>query len=131
MECLKGHWNSQPKQNNIIKKTCPICGYPMQYRYKNAYGLRLFICTNNPEICGFMTNQYRAGKLSIIKCDKCRDGYLVVKNGQDDTFFLGCTNYTKNGKGCNNTLSAEKFYKMFNINEPKAISILPEKKIPS
>ncbi len=128
---LKGHWNSQPKQNNIIKKTCPICGYPMQYRYKNAYGLRLFICTNNPEVCGFMTNQYRAGKLSIIKCDKCRDGYLVVKNGQDDTFFLGCTNYAKNGKGCNNTLSAEKYYKMFNIEEPKAISILPEKKIPS
>ena len=128
---LKGHWNSQPKQNNIIKKTCPICGYPMQYRYKNAYGLRLFICTNNPEICGFMTNQYRAGKLSIIKCDKCRDGYLIVKNGQDDTFFLGCTNYAKNGKGCNNTLSAEKYYKMFNIDEPKAISILPEKKIPS
>lgn len=50
----------------------------MQLKYKRAYGLRLYICTNEPEICGFMTNDYRAGKLCIQKCDKCRDGYLVI-----------------------------------------------------
>lgn len=69
---LHGHWNEDVVQN-FAKKVCPICGYPMQLKYKKAYGLRLYICTNEPEICGFMTNDYRAGKLAIQKCDKCRD----------------------------------------------------------
>ena len=67
----------------------------MQFRYKNAYGLRLYICTNEPEVCGFMTNEYRAGKLSIMKCDQCRDGYLIVKPAKDNNYFLGCTNYKR------------------------------------
>ena len=71
----------------------------MQFKYKRSYGLRLYICTNEPEICGFMTNNYQAGKLSIQKCDKCRDGYLIVKQGRDKDFFLGCTNYKQNGTG--------------------------------
>ncbi len=75
---LHGNWNEDVVQN-FAKKVCPICGYPMQLKYKKAYGLRLYICTNEPEICGFMTNDYRAGKLAIQKCDKCRDGYLIVK----------------------------------------------------
>ena len=71
---LRGNWNENPPQNSTAKKICPICGYPMQFRYKNAYGLRLHICTNEPEICGFMTNEHRANKLAIMKCDQCRDG---------------------------------------------------------
>lgn len=70
---LHGNWNEE-KPQSIAKKSCPLCGYPMQLKYKRAYGLRLYICTNEPEICGFMTNDYRAGKLCIQKCDKCRDG---------------------------------------------------------
>ena len=80
---LKGQWNEDPEKTPFFKKSCPICGYPMQFRYKAAYGLRLYICTNEPEVCGFMTNEYKAGKLSIIKCDQCRDGYLIVKPGRD------------------------------------------------
>ena len=40
---LKGNWNEEPPQNSIARKTCPMCGYPMQLRYKKAYGLRLYI----------------------------------------------------------------------------------------
>ncbi|MCD7828338.1 MAG: UvrD-helicase domain-containing protein [Clostridiales bacterium] len=112
---LCGNWNEEPPQNNVERKTCPICGYPMQYRYKNAYGLRLFICTNEPEICGFMTNEYKAGKLSILKCDQCRDGYLIVKPGKENSYFLGCTNYKKDGSGCGRFMAPKYYYDMFNL----------------
>ena len=59
-----GSWNEGEIQNTL-KKSCPICGYPMQLKYKKAYGLRLYICTNEPEICGFMTNDYRAGVIVV------------------------------------------------------------------
>ena len=82
----------------------------MQLKYKRAYGLRLYICTNEPEICGFMTNDYRAGKLCIQKCDKCRDGYLVVKSSKENGYFLGCTNYKTNGTGCNKSIGMKYYY---------------------
>lgn len=105
---LQGEWNEEVVKNQ--KKACPLCGYPLQLKYKKAYGLRLYMCTNEPEVCGFMTNDYRAGKMSIQKCDKCRDGYLVVKQGTDAGFFLGCTNYKKNGTGCSKMLNKKYFY---------------------
>lgn len=120
---LCGNWSEEPPQDKLLKKTCPICGYPMQYRYRNAYGLRLYICTNEPEVCGFMTNEYKAGKLSIMKCDQCRDGYLVVKPGKDNSYFLGCTNYKKDGTGCGNFITQKMYYEMFNIDsEPLSIN---------
>lgn len=105
---LQGEWNEEVVKNQ--KKACPLCGYPLQLKYKKAYGLRLYMCTNEPEVCGFMTNDYRAGKMSIQKCDKCRDGHLVVKQGTDAGFFLGCTNYKKNGTGCSKMLNKKYFY---------------------
>ncbi len=113
---LRGNWSEEPQQNNIAKKTCPICGYPMQFRYKNAYGLRLHICTNEPEVCGFMTNEYKAGKLSIMKCDQCRDGYLIIKPGKENRYFLGCTNYKKDGTGCGRFITPKYYYEMLKIN---------------
>ena len=106
---LLGDWNEE-EPVSIAKKPCPLCGYPMQFKYKRSYGLRLYICTNEPEICGFMTNNYQAGKLSIQKCDKCRDGYLIVKQGRDKDFFLGCTNYKQNGTGCSRMISKQAYY---------------------
>ena len=112
---LKGDWNSEDVVNPN-RKTCPMCGYPMQYRYKNSYGLRLYICTNEPEVCGFMTNRYGAGKLSILKCDSCRDGYLIVKTRKgEEEFFLGCTNYKRDGTGCSRTMNAKSFYDSMGI----------------
>lgn len=106
---LLGEWN-EDKPINIAKKPCPLCGYPMQLKYKKSYGLRLYICSNEPEICGFMTNDYKGGKLSIQKCDKCRDGYLIVKSGRDTDYFLGCSNYKIDGTGCGKTIGKQAYY---------------------
>ena len=106
---LEGEWNEEYTYGTL-RKPCPICGYPMQLKYKRAYGLRLYICSNEPEICDFMTNDYRGGKMAVRKCDKCRDGYLVVKHSQKNGFFLGCTNYSKNGTGCDNSIGMRYYY---------------------
>lgn len=136
---LKGEWNEDPEKTPYTRKTCPMCGYPMQFRYKAAYGLRLYICTNEPEVCGFMTNEYKAGKLSIIKCDQCRDGYLIVKPGKEKTsYMLGCTNYKKDGTGCSRIMSPKYFYNYMNINDlepgnpvviPRGLDIKPKSKV--
>ena len=87
------------------RKKCPLCGYPLQLRYKAAYGLRLYLCTNDSEICGFMTNDLRGGRMSILKCDRCADGYLIVRTRRKTgEAFLGCTNFTRDGKGCGRTM---------------------------
>lgn len=91
-----------------IKKPCPVCGYPLQLRQHRSLGLRLYICTNEPEVCGFLTNNLAGGKMSIIKCKKCRTGYLIVKPGPKG-HFLGCTNYRKDGSGCNYSIN-ETYY---------------------
>jgi len=121
---LKGEWNENPERKRLLAKTCPLCGYPMQLRYKRAYGLKLFLCTNEPEVCGFMTNEMKAGKLSIIKCDQCHDGYLVVKPGTVSDYFLGCTNYKSDKTGCSRRISKEMFYEM-NGYAPDPV-VLPE-----
>ena len=114
---LKGDWNEDPNEIPSYKKSCPVCGYPMQFRYKNSYGLRLYICTNEPEVCGFMTNEYKAGKMSVIKCDQCRDGYLIVRPAKNGDYFLGCTNYKKDGTGCNRNMSRSYFYNYMGIKD--------------
>ena len=105
-----GEWEEEVITRNY-RKTCPICGYPLQYKYKPAYGLRLNICTNDPEICGFMTNDIKGGKMQIMKCNQCQDGYLIIKQGKD-SYILGCTNYKNDGTGCNNIITREKYFEM-------------------
>jgi len=86
------------------EKLCPHCGYPLQLKHNHAYGLKLYMCTNEPELCDYMTNNLRSGKESIRKCDQCKDGYLIVKHSQKTgQHFFGCTNYKSNRKGCNRT----------------------------
>ena len=109
---LRGQW-TEDEPVAIYKRICPICGFPLQLKYKPSYGLKLYICTNEPEICDFMTNSLRGKKLSILKCPDCQDGYLIVKTPKNGAqCFLGCSNYNKNGHGCNKTLSMRDYYKM-------------------
>lgn len=113
---LRGQLDKQQDNTTNIKH-CPVCGYPLQQRYKKAYGLKLWICSNEPEICDFMTNDLNGDDMSIIKCDQCRDGYLIVKVGKDvntekNVAFLGCTNYTDDKKGCNRTMSYKEYKKL-------------------
>jgi len=115
---LRGNW-SEKQYEPAYRNVCPICGYPLQFRYKNAYGLRLYMCMNEPEICGFLTNDLSGGKMSIQKCDECADGYLVVKRKKDSEKqpFLGCTNYSQNGKGCNNSLTRQTYCSMYGLKD--------------
>lgn len=97
------------KPNNQLKNDvlCPCCGYPLQKRENNSFKTvsTLWICSNDPEVCGFVTNDLKGGKLAISKCPNCTDGYLIVKkikneNG-NETRMLGCTNYKADKTGCN------------------------------
>ena len=111
---LKGKWNEEEIKQNSTRKICPICDYPLQFRYKNAYGLKLYMCTNDQEMCGFMTNDIKAGKIAIMKCDKCRDGYLIAKSAGNG-YFMGCTNYKNDKTGCNNTIGTNEYLTLKNI----------------
>ncbi len=112
---LKGNLN--PEQGSLItNKICPLCGYPLQRRYNKSCGMTLWICTNEPEVCGFLSNNLIGGKMSIQKCTECLDGYLIVKT-KNEFPFLGCTNYKVDGSGCNNTLSQKEYSDNINKNE--------------
>lgn len=105
---LKGELKTDLTVSTVIKDRCPICGYPMQLKWNKNYGLKLWICTNDQEVCGFMTNDKRGGELSIQKCDWCKDGYLIVKGGLKEP-ILGCTNYKPDKSGCGRLLSQEHY----------------------
>jgi len=110
---VNGKINNDPDSSMPEIKRCPICGYPLQLRYKPNYGMRLWLCSNEPEICDFMTNDLSGGVLSILKCDQCRDGYLIVKEGKDEP-FLGCTNYKQDKTGCGRFMTKDYFLKYTN-----------------
>lgn len=85
---------------DLFSLRCPVCGFPLKYEFNKNYGLSLWICTNEAEICDFMTND-KAHKHDICKCPKCQDGYLIVKfNRKNGDVFYGCTNYKNDEKKC-------------------------------
>lgn len=98
---------------------CPICGYPLQIRRKKLKtpkdSLDLYICSNDPEVCGFVTNDVSGGKMSIQKCPQCESGYLIVKRIKDKDGhvtagrMLGCTNYKNDKTGCNYYIPSQDF----------------------
>ena len=107
---LDGQLNDKSTDNLENIKRCPCCGYPLQLRYKPHIGLKLWICSNEPEICDFMTNDLRGGIMSILKCDRCQDGYLIVREGKVEP-FLGCTNYKADKTGCDGFMTREYYEK--------------------
>nr|HPJ21777.1 DNA helicase UvrD [Clostridia bacterium] len=79
---------------------CPVCNYPLKYEFNKNYGLTLYMCTNEPEICDFMTND-KQHRHDIYKCEKCSDGYMIVKrNKENGEPFYGCTNYSNPNNFC-------------------------------
>lgn len=91
---LHGKINKNYVEEKKYDKSCPVCNYPLQLKVNKTYGLKLYMCTNEPEICDFMTNDIKGGANSIRVCPVCIDGFLIVKNNpKQDTLFLGCTNY--------------------------------------
>ena len=108
---IEGQLNPKTKFTN--SKMCPICGYPLQLRFNKNYGLKLYMCTNEPEICEYMTNDIHGGKVSICKCDKCKDGFLIVKQSKTNNYFLGCTNYKT--INCTRQMSFQEYFETHNI----------------
>jgi len=108
IELIKDYGLEYPKNLSLAKRErfslkCPICGYPLKYEYNNSYGIPLYICTNEPEVCDFMTNN-KNHRHDIYKCPKCSDGYMIVKiNKATDQVFYGCTNYNNPDNKCTNT----------------------------
>ena len=62
-----------------------------------------------------------------MKCDQCRDGYLIVKPGKENNYFLGCTNYKKDGTGCGKFIVPKLYYEMFKLDSEPA----PAKEFPA
>jgi len=88
-----------PGSKNI---KCPICGFPLKYENNKNYGITLYMCTNEPEICDFMTND-KTVLSDIYKCPKCSDGYMVVKKNKTTGYpFYGCTNFNSKLEKCEN-----------------------------
>ena len=49
--------------------------------------------------------------MSILKCDKCQDGYLIVKEGKEEP-FLGCTNFKADRTGCDGFMTKQYYDKV-------------------
>ena len=113
---VKGEFNERVQNTDVYY--CPDCGFPLQYRENGRIGLPLYVCTNEHELCGFMTNNVKGGRLRIQKCSKCQ-GYLIVKKKKDENaYFLGCENFDKNTRGCTHTMSLHEF----NVLNPNTVS---------
>lgn len=114
-----------PMVQDKKRNKCPVCGYPLQYRHSRFKFLKpnakLWICSNDPEVCGFLTNDLNGNKykFSISKCPKCIDGYLIVKPIKNSSGpiiedrILGCTNYKRDGSGCNCTMQVSNYTQNF------------------
>jgi len=85
---------------DLFNLRCPVCGFPLKYEFNKNYGLNLWICTNDAEVCDFMTND-KIYKHDIFKCPKCKDGYMIVRrNPKTGNVFYGCTNYYNEQHKC-------------------------------
>lgn len=90
---------------DLFNLRCPLCGFPLKYEFNKNYGLNLWICTNDVEVCDFMTND-KVHKHDIFKCPKCKDGYMIVKmSPKSGNVFYGCTNYFNSENQCKNMIS--------------------------
>lgn len=93
---------------DLFSLRCPTCGFPLKYEFNKNYGLNLWICTNEVEVCDFMTND-KVHKHDIFKCPKCSDGYMIVRmNPRNGDVFYGCTNYYSDNNKCKNMIPLEK-----------------------
>ncbi len=109
IELIKENHLSHSDQLNmqvvdLFNLRCPVCGFPLKYEFNKNYGLNLWICTNEVEVCDFMTND-KVHKHDIFKCPKCKDGYMIVKmSPKSGNVFYGCTNYFNEHMRCKNMI---------------------------
>lgn len=93
---------------DLFRLRCPVCDFPLKYEFNKSYGLSLYLCTNDAEVCDFMTND-PVHRHDIFKCPECPDGYMIVKKSPKyDSVFYGCTNYTNPERSCRHTEKIER-----------------------
>lgn len=86
-----------------LRLICPKCGFPLQKEFNSNYGITLYMCTNEPEVCDFMTNRNDC-LADIHRCSRCKKGYMIVKyNRKSGQYFFGCTNFNTEGIKCTNS----------------------------
>ncbi len=99
------------------KEKCPVCGADMVLR-ESRYG-RYLSCSKFPKCKGKLNlgnygeeEKFKGIKISV-KCDKCNDGFMVLRKGPKN-YFLGCSNFPK----CRNVkqISGEEANKIINEN---------------
>ena len=96
-------FNEVKEVNKKLGIYCPHCGFPIHYKESKAFGRKMYICSNDTEICGFVSNNMKGGKTSIKKCPVCKDGYLFIKKIKNvEKYFLGCSNFD-NDRSCRYT----------------------------
>lgn len=97
----KDHEFSGDNKIKPLGNYCPCCEFPLYYVPSIHFNKSMYVCSNDSEVCGFVSNNIKGGKTSIKKCPKCEDGYLFVKKKvNQEHYFLGCTNYKKDNTGC-------------------------------
>lgn len=92
--------NYRPYVDKHLRAVCPKCGYPLRKEYNHNYGLTLYMCTNEPEVCDFMSNREEPlGDIHL--CRACQKGYMIIKhNSKTGQYFYGCTNFDTKGIRC-------------------------------
>jgi len=97
---LKHSDNLKLSYQDKVRYRCPICHSPLKFSANNPLGIRLYICTNEPEMCSFMTNEPEIMR-DIEKCPECETGYLIIKRKKDkEGYVLGCTNFRNSEVNC-------------------------------
>jgi DNA helicase-4 len=85
---------------SIPSLVCPKCGYPLKDKKMDKnYGIELYRCSNEPELCDFMAVNTHGGEL-ICKCPECSKGYWILKERSDGKKFYGCTEFHESGCKC-------------------------------
>ncbi len=100
---IKSDSRISKKNIELQNKICPICKFPLKFMPKKLKGkIDIWACTNEPEICDFMTNDIKI-KQDIHYCDTCEDGCMIIKSKKGDSTskFWGCTNFKDDYTGCN------------------------------
>ncbi len=77
LELINDYNIPHDKNLSLVKERhtlrCSICGLPLKYENNKNYGITLYMCTKDPEICDFMTNDKKYTH-DIFKCPRCPTG---------------------------------------------------------
>lgn len=99
---------------------CPICGSDMILK-EGKYG-KFLTCSKFPKCKGKISltdnmEKKFSGIKTTQKCDVCKNGFMVLRKGKNEDYFLGCSNFPK----CKTTksISKEEASKIISLKDEK------------